>query len=414
MRARRLHRTATATLLLALLAGSATAAENQAGEGQRAAPELGAAVGKQINDAIELLNNHDTGGAKAAIDKLKLNTLSAYERSRVEQIKAAVDNGANNYAGATQHLGAALKAGGLSSEEALQVRFQLGQLLLAQEQWPAGAAALEEWFKVAPSPNASAYYLLAMAYYQQNDYAHALAPAEKALQTAGDKAQDSWRQLLLAVYLNLQKWDKAAPLLVAQVRDTPDDKAGWLQLASLYAQQQQYDRALVIAELAEHAGLLTEHDELLRLAEQMMQARNPHRAATFLDGAIAQKRLPADAPTYQKLGSAWLAAREYARAIEPLQRAFELSGDANIALRIGEIELQRNDWAAAERAVQRALAGAGLKDKAGAALSLGIALYNQNKLTQARGAFETAVQAPEQRQYARSYLQAITARAGHQ
>ena len=392
----------------------ANAADKKAGTPQREPPELDAAVGKQINDAVELLNNHDGAGAKTAIDKLKPDTLSAYERSRVEQIKGAIANSANNYAAAAKHLAAALAAGGLSADEASAVRFQIAQLLLAQERWQAGAAALEEWFKSAATPNATAYYLLAMAYYQQNDYAHALAPAEKALQEAGDKAQPSWRQLLLAVYLNVQKWDKAAPLLAAQVRETPNDKGGWLQLASLYSQQQQHDRALVIAELTEHAGLFTERDELIRLVEQMIYGKNPYRAAIFLESAIAQKRLAADGVVLQKLANAWLAAREYGKAVDPLEHALTLSSDANIAARIAQIHLQRNDWAAAESAAQRALAGAGLHDQGGAALSLGIALYNQNKLEPARTAFEQAARIPEQRQYARSYLQTIAAREGRQ
>lgn len=401
----------TVLLVTALALGGVSAADKKkGGEGQREAPELGAAVGKQINDAIELLNAKNPAGAKAAIGKLKLENLTAYERSRVEQILAAIDNDAENFGGAAKHLAAALEAGGLSAEEALQVKFQVAQLYLAQEKWKDGAAALEEWFKVAPSPNASAYYMLAMAYYQQNDYAHALAPAEKAVQ-ASDKPQPNWVQLLLALYLHLEKWDKAVPLVTYQVRAAPQDKAGWQQLASIYGQQQLHDRALVVTELMDHAGMLTAADETLRVADQMMYAKIPYRAASYLTRAVEQKRVTADAAVYQKIANAWLAAREYTKAVEPMQRAFDLSNDANIGARISDIHLQRNDWPAAEAAAQKALAKGGLKNRGGVALNLGIALYNQNKLDEARAAFEQASQAGE-RQYARAYLQAIATRQG--
>ena len=270
---------------------------------------------------------------------------------------------------------------------------------------------MEEWFKVAPSPNASAYYMLAMAYYQQNDHARALPPAEKAVQ-ASPKPQPSWSQLLLALYLHLEKWDKAVPLVTAQVRNVPHDKAGWQQLASIYGQQQLHDRALVVTELMDYAGHLSTPEEYLRVAEQLSYAKNPYRAASYLTAAVEQRKLKADAAIYQKIANAWLAAREYDKAIAPMQRAFELSGDANIGARIGEVHLQRNDWPAAEAAVQKAMAKGGLKDRSGVALNLGIALYNQNKLDAARVAFEQAAQAGEQRQYARSYLQAIATRLG--
>lgn len=402
-------------LLLALaLGGGASAAEKKkGGEGQREAPEIGAAAGKAINDAIELLNAKNPAGARAAIGKLKLENLSPYERSRVEQIMAAIDNDAENFAGAAKHLTAALDAGGLKPEEALQVRFQVAQLYLAQEKWKEGAAALEEWFQAASSPNASAYYMLAMAYYQMGDHARALPPAEKAVQ-ASDKPQPNWVQLLLALYLHLEKWDKAVPLVTYQVRANPDDKNGWQQLASVYGQQQQHERALVVAELMEYGGLLKSEEEYLRLVDQMLYAKIPYRAASFLTRAVEQKQVKAEPAVYQKIGTAWLAAREYDRAIAPLQKAMDLSGDANLGARIAAIHLQRNDWPAAEAAAQKALAKGGLKNRASTQLDLGIALFNQNKLEEARGVFEQAAQADDMRKYAKSYLQAIDTRLNTQ
>ena len=397
-------------LVTFITAGAGAADHNKDSEGQREAPELGAAVGKQINDAIELLNANNPAGAKAAIGKLKFETLTAFERSRVEQILASIDNDAENFAGAAKHLSAALDAGGLSADESLQVKFQVAQLYLAQEKWQDGAAALEEWFKVAPAPNASAYYMLAMAYYQQNDFKHALAPAEKAVQ-ASAKPQPNWLQLLLAVYLHLEQWNKALPLVTYQVRAAPTDKAGWQQLASIYGQQQLHDRALVVNELMDYAGLLSTQDEYLRVADQLMYAKIPYRAATYLSQAVAQNKLKGDPAVYQKIANAWLAAREYGKAVEPMQRAFDLSSDANIGARISEIHLQRNDWPAAEVAAQKALAKGGLKNPGSVKLNLGIALYNQNKLDEARAAFAQAAEGGE-RQYARAYLQAIATRQG--
>jgi tetratricopeptide (TPR) repeat protein len=401
------------SVVMLFAASIATAAEEQAADAARPPPEIGAEVGKKINDAIELLNNNNPNGAKQAIGQLKLDALSPYERSRVEQILAAIDNSAENYAGAAKHLEQALAAGGLTAEEALQVRFQTAQLLLAQEKWKDGAAALEEWFAVADKPNAAAYYMLAMAYYQQDDFKRALTPAEKAV-NAGDQPQPAWVQLLLALYLNLERWDKAIPLITLQIRKDPQDKASWQQLVSVYAQQQQYERALVITQLMEYAGLLVDADEYVRLVDQMMYAKLNYRAASLLARLIEQKKVKSDAALEQKLGTAWLAAREYEKAVTPFERALGMSGDANLAVRIAEIHLQRSDWPAAEAAVARALANGGLQDAAAAELSLGIALYNQNKLDDARHAFERAARSPSQREYARSYLSAIATRQAAQ
>ena len=59
---------------------------------------------------------------------------------------------------------------------------------MQEEKWKEGAAALEEWFKTAANPNSAAYYLLAVAYYQQDDFDKALPPAKKAVELM-DKPQ---------------------------------------------------------------------------------------------------------------------------------------------------------------------------------------------------------------------------------
>ena len=73
-------------------------------------------------------------------------------------------------------------------------------------------AALEEWFKTAVSPNSQAYYLLAVAYYQQDDTTRALPPAQKAVELM-DKPQENWVSLLLALYMEKEQYKDAIPLL---------------------------------------------------------------------------------------------------------------------------------------------------------------------------------------------------------
>ncbi len=395
---------------LALLLALPVAAAEKKEDGKREAPQIDATTGKQLNAAIEFLNDNNFNAAKGAIGKLDLETLSPYERSRVEQILASIAHSQDDYPGARKHLEAALTAGGLNVQEVTQIRFQIAQLYLAQEQWKQGAAALEEWFKVAESPNSAAYYMLASAYYQMQDYQRALAPARKAVEMT-DKPQPAWVELVLALYLAQERWNDAIPMLKRLIAATPDNKTYWTQLWSIYGQQENYSQALVMLELAAHAGLLTESAEYTRMADQLMYVGIPYRAAEVLSNAIENKRVEADAKLYEKVGNAWLAAKEYERAIPQFKRAFEMSGNGDMSVRIGEIELQRNEWPGAEQALRQALAKGGLKDPPNVQLLLGIALFNQNKFDEARTAFETATRSAGPRGTARGYLQLIEARA---
>lgn len=379
-------------------------------DGKREAPLIDPTTGKQLSAALELLNNNDFNGAKAAIAKLDFATLSPYERSRVEQILASVAHSQDDYAGARKHLNEALTAGGLNAQEIIQIRFQVAQLFLAEEQWKQGAAALEEWFAVAESPNSAAYYMLASAYYQMQDYKRALAPAKKAVELS-DKPQPAWVELLLALYLAQERWSDAIPMLQHLIVATPDNKNYWTQLWSIHAAQENYAQALAILELAAQAGLITDGAEYQRMSDQLMYLGVPYRAAQVLIQAIENKLLGADAALYEKIGNAWLTAKEYDRAVGAFEQALALSGNANLSLRIGEIQLQRNAWEAAEAALNKALTKGGLSDLHRAELLLGIALFNQDKLADARSTFERARQASSHRPTASAYLQLIEARA---
>ena len=144
------------------------------------APTIDAATGKVLNEAIELLNKEDFKGAAAKIGALNLDKLSPYERSKVEQILFNISYSQEKYDEARGHLQKAIDSGGLNQQEIDQARYQAAQLYMQQEKWKEGAAALEEWFKTAAKPNSAAYYLLAVAYYQQEQFAKALPPDRKS------------------------------------------------------------------------------------------------------------------------------------------------------------------------------------------------------------------------------------------
>ena len=166
------------TIVITLIATTAAHAQSSGsrtnGQGTNTpAPPVDVATAKALNAAIDALNMSDYDAARAALAPLKVDKLSPYEHSRLEQILSNIAAAQEKYDEARAHIEGAIKAGGLNEQEALDLRFQIGQLFMAEGKWKEGAASLEEWFKVAPNPNSAAWYLLAAAYYQNEDYEHA-------------------------------------------------------------------------------------------------------------------------------------------------------------------------------------------------------------------------------------------------
>ena len=107
------------------------------------------------------------------------------------------------------------------------------------------------------SPAPSAYFTLAIAYYQLKDLDAALEPAKKAVELA-ETPQQGWLQLLLAIYLTKEDYASATPVLVELLTPYPDvGKAYWLQLATLYGVQKDIPRALAVMQLAHRRSCST-------------------------------------------------------------------------------------------------------------------------------------------------------------
>jgi tetratricopeptide (TPR) repeat protein len=400
-----------AMLLLAIVIIPAYAQKKDEEKKAPPANAIDAATGKILTEAIEALNAEKYSAASAAIAKLKLDGLSPYERSRVEQILATIDHSQDKYASARSHLNAAISAGGLNEVEVSQTKYQIAQLFLAEEKWKEGAAALEEWFKTATNPNSAAYYLLAVAYYQQEQFDRALPPAQKAVDLA-EKPQESWIQLVLALHLQREHWKEAVPLLTKLINMAPDKKTYWQQLSSVYGQMEAYPKALAVMQLAYNAGLVDNDSDVRRLADLLLFNEVPYRCGTLLDDAIAKKIVKVDSKLYEKQANCWIAAREYEKSIAPLSEAAASSGNGNLWVRLGEVQVQRSNWTGAADALSKGINKGGLKDSGNAQLMLGIALYNQKKMTEAENWFKKAKSSEKSRKTAEGYLQLIQAQAG--
>ncbi|MES2604246.1 MAG: M56 family metallopeptidase, partial [Pseudomonadota bacterium] len=184
-----------------------------------------------LEEALALMNDEKLAEARAKLEELEPET--PYVRSRVEQLYASLEMKAEDYAAARAHLEAALASGGLTEAEISSTRYALAQSWIPEEKWAEGAAALEQWLETAENPGGGPYYLLAVAYYNLDQFDKAIPPAEQAVRVGGEKSQEAWRQMLSAVYLQTEQYEKALPVVREQVRLYPDKEIYQNQLRNL-------------------------------------------------------------------------------------------------------------------------------------------------------------------------------------
>ena len=220
---------------------------------------------------------------------------------------------------------------------------------MQEEKWKEGAAALEEWFKTAANPNSAAYYLLAVAYYQHGRLRTRRCRRRRKPSSSWTSPTRTGCSWCSALHLQREEYKEAIPILQQLVTVAPEKKTYWMQLSSVYGQMEDYPNALAIMQLANSAGLVTEDSEVRRLADLLLFNDVPYRGAQVIEAAIEKKIVNLDDKLYEKLANCWIAAGEFDKSLPPLQRAAEMASTGDTFIRLGEVQVQREDWPACDR-----------------------------------------------------------------
>ena len=398
-----------------LLTQAAFAAEGRAGgRGDDEAPATNAIdqrTAEILTAAIEFLNTDKTAEARAKLGELDLARLSPYEKSRVEQMLANLDQGDGNYDGVRAHLKAAIDSGGLNDQELAAASYNIAQTWISEEKWTEGAAALEAWIRDSVTPVSSGpYYLLAVAYYQQDKFDEALPHIRKAVELT-NPPQESWLQLLLGILIQKESYQDAIVVLEQMINLNPDKKDYWMNLSNIYATLEDYPNALAILQFANYNGMVTEDAEIRRLGDMMMINDMPFQAAEVMKAAGEANQVEKDIKYYESLANSWIAAREYRKALPVLGEAARLADNGDTYVRIAEVNVQLSEWEAAATAMKSGIDKGGLRDESQAQLLMGIALYNQDKFSEARPYLERARSGANTKNTANGFLQLIESRS---
>jgi tetratricopeptide (TPR) repeat protein len=349
------------------------------------------AMHKKLTVALEALQAEKYPEAEDVLGKLedRAERLSAYERALVFQMLGYLESGQERYKEALVYFEKCLAEDALPPGGQTSTRFNVAQLYLATEQFDKAVDTLEIWFKEVETPNSSAYYLLAVAYYQIGKIEKAIVPAKKAIDIA-KKLKEPWLQLLVGLYYEAKQFENALQPLETLLIVNPK-KGYWTQLSSLYAHLGKEQQSLAIMQLAYAQDYLDVNRELRALAQLYLYHSLPYRAALVLEKALANETVDADATGWEMLANSWLLAREYERAVEPLRTAAELSEEGDLYARLGAVLVEREQWSEASDALGKAIEKGELDDLGSTNLLLGISLYHQGKTARARKHFTAAL-----------------------
>ncbi|MFN7551262.1 MAG: tetratricopeptide repeat protein [Pseudomonadota bacterium] len=418
-------------LLITLAAGDALAQrgkkeENEFPNATRAEPrslKVSEGNSKKINEAYDLLDQGEDEKAREVLQSILDNPRSSpYEKALCLQGLAQVLYNQDDIAGAVETNEKALALDSLDNKSHFNLVYQVAQMNLMDERYDAALAAVERWIALTGKETAEAMALKGNALYRLERFPEASAAMSKAIALSPEPS-DTWQQLLVASYYDAENFTAAAAAAEAALAKNPAQKTVARQLASIYIELEQGEKAIQVLEAAKSRGLLTEASDLRQLFQLYNFVERPSEAARTINEGLAAGILKEDLDTLKGLGDAWVltaqdAADESVQQTEAFDKAITAYDRASPLAKNGEIDFvraqlliqEKERFAEGKLAMSQALSRGGLKREGEAYILLGNAEAELGNQAAAIAAYEKARSFPGTKTMAEAWLR--SARGG--
>jgi tetratricopeptide (TPR) repeat protein len=380
----------SATVLLGA-AGNAAAQDEERKTKETVA--MSQSVYEDLTEIQELIEAKDYASAQRRIDELRgQKGLSPYELAQIWNITGYSYYLQERYDDAIRAYNQVMAQPELPEALLLSTLKTKAQLQFTQEDYEGALKTVQQLMAAISEPSADVLMLEGQAYFQLGRYDEALTPIKTAIdmyRESGQAPKENWLLLLRVIYFEQKDYESMIDVVRELIVYYPKDTY-ILTLAGIYSELGDTKKQLALTEVLYEKGYLNTASHITNLANLYLLHGLPYKAATLLEAEMADDIVEANERNLRLLSQAWYQAREDQKAIPPLERAAEISNDGELYIRLAQAYINLEEWDEAAAAVQQGLKLGGLKRNDTANIMLGMALFNQKRLEQARRAFAQA------------------------
>ena len=260
------------------------------------------------------------------------------------------------------------------------------------EDYEGALEVIRELMAVIPEPSADVLMIEGQALFQLARYEEALVPIKTAIEMyreQGQKPKENWLLLLRVIYFEQKDYENMLEVVKELIVYYPKDTY-ILVLAGIYSELGDTKKQLALTEVLYEKGYLHNSSQIVNLANLYLLHGLPYKAATVLEEEMGKDIIESTERNLRLLSQAWYTAREDEKSIPPLERAAQISEDGELYMRLAQSHINLENWSAAAEAARQGIRLGGLKRPDQAQILLGMALFNQKRLEQARTAFQAA------------------------
>jgi tetratricopeptide (TPR) repeat protein len=316
--------------------------------------------------------------------------LSRYERATLLKLRGRARYELDDAARTISDWRSAIALGVLSTEDANILRINTGQLLMVGGEVREGIDLIEAAVALGTPLNADLAMRLAQAHGMIEAYEPGLAYAREAFNLAEVRERTHYA-LLLYFYQTLELDEEQVELMAEMVEVWPQEKPYWASYASLLARTERPQEAFAANTIMYVNGMLTESNELVRLAQYYSHYEYPYRGAEILERELNSGRVEATPENFSLLANMWRQAREWDRAMPVLRRVATLTGEGPDFEKLGEALYQAHDYQEAEAMFVQALRRGGLNRPGDTWALIGVTRVELDEFRSARRAFREAL-----------------------
>lgn len=368
-------------------------------------------LAKDIQKMFDLYNEgEDMEGAIAIAEKLLANERAKpYDRGVALMIAGNAALGMDDYPRAIPYLERALEENALPNNNHFATMHTLASVYAQEDRVDEAVAMIDRMIAETNSTDPEVYSLKGGMHYNAGQYEQAIEAIKKAIEFKTDgEPENNWIQMLMASYNELGRDAEAVALAEQLQRKAPDDKRSLLNLASLYAQTDQTDKAAALLDSARQKGMLTEQRDYETLyAIYLNMDGKEAEAARVIQEGLDKGILPADLKTYTFLAQSHYFSDKIDDAIVAYGKAAELDTSGETSLALSQILTNEDRNAEAIRAARAALAK-GLKKPGEAWMVIARSEYYSDNFAAAQAAYREAAKDPAVRDQAQKALAQIS------
>lgn len=318
-------------------------------------------VMRRLGRANEMMAQDNRKGAIEILAKMTKKNYRPFEMAKVWQTLAYAYAQTEKYKQAKNAFREAVKLNALPYKPTLQSIFALAQLELMAENYKEAEAALSDWFSLTKEERPDAYVFAATISYHKGDKKAALKSILKGLSIA-KKPKENWLTFAVSLLYEENRFKEAGELLFKLVEINTGKKMYWTQLAGTLLNGDKPMTALAVLDLALKLNLLEKEGEFLNIISLYLSNGLPYQASLLMETALKKGVAKKNKKNLELHANSLIQAKEYDKAMKPLEEAAKLSKDGKLYALKARLHLEKEEFKTAIKLFDEALAK-GLKKK---------------------------------------------------